>query len=193
MQKSIKFHDTQKQDYKSLSLFIYKDYTSQGWTINRLHHGVIKWNGNIFHVTGSFCGEFTGDQWIPLTKAVTQSFDVFFDLRLNKWWSKQFRHRWFETPSHSLWHHCNDKIKRDLNGHFLIKASALLDSWDGSTAMGLPSYRTISDWLKTCMRYLWHRLNAKHTALPFHVNSSDAGDRIFWLWGSIPCLLIPGF
>ena len=26
-------------------------------------------NGNIFHVTGPFCGEFTGNQWIPLTKA----------------------------------------------------------------------------------------------------------------------------
>ena len=26
-------------------------------------------NGNIFGVTGSLCGEFTGDRWIPLTKA----------------------------------------------------------------------------------------------------------------------------
>ena len=26
-------------------------------------------NGNIFHVTGSLCGEFTGHRWIPLTKA----------------------------------------------------------------------------------------------------------------------------
>ena len=26
-------------------------------------------NGNIFHVTGPLCGEFTGHQWIPLTKA----------------------------------------------------------------------------------------------------------------------------
>ena len=26
-------------------------------------------NGNIFHITGPLCGEFTGDQWIPLTKA----------------------------------------------------------------------------------------------------------------------------
>ena len=27
---------------------------------------------------------FTGHRWIPLTKPVTRSFDVFFDLRLNK-------------------------------------------------------------------------------------------------------------
>ena len=24
-------------------------------------------NGNIFHVTGHLCGEFTGDRWIPRT------------------------------------------------------------------------------------------------------------------------------
>ena len=42
-------------------------------------------NGNIFHVTGHLCGEFTGDR--P-KRPVTQSFDVFFDLRLNKRLSK---------------------------------------------------------------------------------------------------------
>ena len=35
------------------------------------------------------------------------SFDVFFDLRLHKRLSKQPRRRWFETPSRSLWRHCN--------------------------------------------------------------------------------------
>ena len=38
--------------------------------------------------------------------SVTRSFDVFFDLRLNKRLSKQSRRRWFETPSRSLWRHC---------------------------------------------------------------------------------------
>ena len=38
---------------------------------------------------------------------VTRSFDFFFDLRLNKRSSKQSWRRWFETPSHSLWRHCN--------------------------------------------------------------------------------------
>ena len=41
-------------------------------------------NGNIFHVTGHLCGEFTGLRWIPPQRPVTRSFDVFFDLRLNK-------------------------------------------------------------------------------------------------------------
>ena len=33
--------------------------------------------GNIFHVTGYLCGEFTGPRWIPAQRPVTQSFDVF--------------------------------------------------------------------------------------------------------------------
>ena len=43
----------------------------------------------------------TGD--FPYQRPVTWSFDVFFDLRLNKhWWGW-----WFETPSRPLWRHCN--------------------------------------------------------------------------------------
>ena len=42
---------------------------------------------------------------IPHTKPVTRSFDVFFDLRLNKRMSKQSRRWWFEMPSCSLWRH----------------------------------------------------------------------------------------
>ena len=54
------------------------------------------------------CREFTGCQWIPSQRPATRSFAVFFDLRLNKRLSKQSRHRWFETPSRSLWRHFND-------------------------------------------------------------------------------------
>ena len=43
----------------------------------------------------------------PSQRSVTWSFDVFFCLRLNKRFSKQSRHRWLETPSRSLWRHCN--------------------------------------------------------------------------------------
>ena len=43
----------------------------------------------------------------PSQRPVTRRFDVFFDLRLNKWLSKQSRSRWFETRSRSLWRHCN--------------------------------------------------------------------------------------
>ena len=40
-------------------------------------------------------------------RPVTQSFDVFFDLRLNKPLSKQWWGWWFETLSPPLWRHCN--------------------------------------------------------------------------------------
>ena len=43
----------------------------------------------------------------PAQRPVTQSFDVFFDLRLNKRLSKQSWGWWFETPSLSLWRHSN--------------------------------------------------------------------------------------
>ena len=65
-------------------------------------------NGNIFRVTGHLCGKFTGPWWIPHTKPVTRSFVVFFDLRLNKRFSKQSWGWWFKTLSHPLWRHCND-------------------------------------------------------------------------------------
>ena len=64
-------------------------------------------HGNIFHVTGRLCGEFTGDQWIPTQRPVTRTFDVFFDLRLNQRLSKQSWGWWFERLSRSLWRHCN--------------------------------------------------------------------------------------
>ena len=41
----------------------------------------------------------------PTQRPVTRSFDVFFDLRLNKRLSKQSRGWWFETLLHPLWRH----------------------------------------------------------------------------------------
>ena len=38
---------------------------------------------------------------------MTRSFDVFFDLRLNKPVSEQSWGWWFDTPLCSSWRHCN--------------------------------------------------------------------------------------
>ena len=43
----------------------------------------------------------------PAQRPVTRSFEVFFDLRLNKRLSKQSCGWWFETPSRSLWRQRN--------------------------------------------------------------------------------------
>ena len=57
----------------------------------------------------AFCaGNSPATGEFPAQRPVTRSFDVFFDLRLNKRLSKQSWSWWFETPSSSLWRHCND-------------------------------------------------------------------------------------
>ena len=44
---------------------------------------------------------------VPGQRPVKRSFDVFFDLRLNKRLSKQWWGWWFEKLSRPLWRHCN--------------------------------------------------------------------------------------
>ena len=46
-------------------------------------------NGSIFRVTVPLCGEFTGPGEIHTQRPVTRSFDVVFDLRVNRRLSKQ--------------------------------------------------------------------------------------------------------
>ena len=67
------------------------------------HDDVIKWMTPLALCAGksSVTGEF------PSQRPVTRGFDFFFDLRLNKRWSKQSRRRWFETQSRSLCRHGN--------------------------------------------------------------------------------------
>ena len=46
----------------------------------------------------------------PTKRSVTRSFDIFFDLRLNKRLSKQWWGWLFETPSRPLWRQCNANV-----------------------------------------------------------------------------------
>ena len=68
-------------------------------------------NGTIFRLTGPLCGEFTSPGEFPTQRPATRSFDVFFDLRLNKQLSEQPWGWWFETPPWSLWRQCNASAK----------------------------------------------------------------------------------
>ena len=88
---------------------ISKRFLHREWhTVALNRYMMTSWNGNLFHVTGHLCGEFTGDRWIPRTKASdARSFDVFFDLRLNRRLSKQWWGWWFETLLRQLWRHRN--------------------------------------------------------------------------------------
>ena len=59
----------------------------------------------------SFCeGNPLVIEGFPSERSVTGGFYVFFDRRLNKRLSKQLRRRWFDTPSHPLWRHCNSLV-----------------------------------------------------------------------------------
>ena len=75
--------------------------------IYRDYHMMTSSNGK-FSALLALCEEnspVTGE--FPSQRPVTRSFGIFFDLRLNKRLSKPSRHRWSETPSRSLWPHCN--------------------------------------------------------------------------------------
>ena len=69
------------------------------------HDDVIKWN--ICCAIGPWAGNSPVNGEFPSQRPVMRSFNFFFDLCLNKRLSKQSRRRWFETPSRSLWRHCN--------------------------------------------------------------------------------------
>ena len=75
-----------------------------------MHPMMTSSTGTIFCVTGPLCGEFTGPGVFPTQRPVTRSFDVSFELRLNKRLSKQPWGWWFETPPWSLWRQCNANV-----------------------------------------------------------------------------------
>ena len=62
----------------------------------------------------------------PAQRPVGRSFDVFFDLRLNKRLSKQSWSWWFEMLSRPLWRQCNAVGARECNTHKVTQAYANL-------------------------------------------------------------------
>ena len=86
-----------------LGFGVHRMYHNMPLRKRTLYYMMMSTNGSIFHVTGYLCGDFTGHWWITWQRPVTRSFNVFFDLCLNK----QSWGWWFETPSLSLWRHCN--------------------------------------------------------------------------------------
>ena len=90
--------------------------------------------GNIFHVTGLLCGNSPITDGFPAQRPVTRSFDVFFDLRLNKRLGKQSWGWWFETPLRSLWRHRNDARTgtSHYHQHGLLNQLDMLQSGHGS-------------------------------------------------------------
>ena len=78
-------------------------------------------NGNIFRVTGPLCEDFTGVRGIhrsPVNSPQKGQWrgTLMFSLicALNKRLSKHLWGWWFETPSRSLWRHCNEMVLSEI-------------------------------------------------------------------------------
>ena len=87
-------------------------HTGGKWLI-RFIHNTTWWRHQMetFYALLALCvgnSSVTGE--FPSQRPVTRSFNVFFDLRLNKQLSKHLRRWWFETPSQSLWRHYNETL-----------------------------------------------------------------------------------
>ena len=69
----------------------------------------------IFFASMAICtGNSPASGEFPAQRPVTRSFDVFFDLCLNKGLRKQSWGWWFETVSCLLWRHCNVDTKKQM-------------------------------------------------------------------------------
>ena len=87
--------------YMTVSLSILSNFV--------VHDDVIEWRHSqrywpFVWENSPVTGEF------PTQKPLTRSFDVFFDLRLNKRLNMQSWGWWFETSSRPLWRHRNEAI-----------------------------------------------------------------------------------
>ena len=99
-------------------------------------------NGNFSALLAVCAGNSPVPGEFPTQRPVTRSFDVFFDLRLNKRLSKQSWGWWFETLSRPLWRQCNDFMKNaklffreNAFEKFVRKMSAIWLSLNGTKSL----------------------------------------------------------
>ena len=118
---------------------------------------------------------------IPAQRPVTRSTDVFFDLRLNKRFSKQSWSCRFKTPSLSLWPHRN-VYSRFLSGHFPYLPMQLCDAF--KHCMDVPSplclWGSMVSYIKLCiyavvkhntlLLVLYKRLNCVFISIYCYIN-----------------------
>ena len=118
-------------------------------------------NGNIFRVTALCAGNSSVTGEFPTQRLVMRSFDVFFDLRLNKWLSKQSWGWWFETPSRPLWRHSNvilikiHRTSRLLRDYFEIWIRFILMKYGKFGIIFLMFHQSISHELWTVWRFVF--------------------------------------
>ena len=90
-------------------------------------------------------------RWIPPQRLVTQSFDVFCELCLNKRFSKHSKRRWFQAPSRSLWRHCNvNMLGNERKGQHLV-VGIYISTSNGSWCMGIKGEMSGT----VCVTFTW--------------------------------------
>ena len=89
----------------------------------------------------------------PTHRPVTRSFDVFFDLRLDKRLSKQSWGWWFETLSCPLWRHCNELQRLD----YMIGYQNCSPSNDCRATRGQNGWSLILSFYYSQLQYRWVR------------------------------------
>ena len=138
---------------------------------------VIKWKH--FPRYWPFVREFTGPG--EAQRPVTRSFDVFFDLRLNKRLSKQRWGWWFETPSWSLWRHGNvqryNHITRRRNYQVKFGIRVVTDTSKIKNDTGYVTVqwnKNVSLTLSEILRYSWwrHQMETFSALLAFRAGNS---------------------
>ena len=98
----------------------------------------------------------------PAQRPVTRSFDVFFDLHLNKPLSKQWRGWWFETLSCPLWRHCN-VATLSWRFHGFGQLSRYIESWNSACV--------ITAWL--CSDPVWVATHLLSLTSPFYCHKQS--------------------
>ena len=135
----------------------------------------------------------------PSQRPVTRSFDVFFDLFLNKWLSKQSWGWWFETLSCPLWRHSNEvwgfgsvSQMNGIQGKFIESIQRLNSSTPNSMTYGETGTLLISYNMKSRMINFFMRLfNGKQSKLPCIIckilrNKFELGCNFDWIDSSPP-------
>ena len=97
------------------------------------HNGTVSWwrhQMETFSALLALCvGNSPVTREFPSQRPVTRSFDVFFDLRLNKRLNKQSGGWWFETLFRPLWRHSNDakwKVTSCIHQQFRVLIQCLI-------------------------------------------------------------------
>ena len=100
----------------------------------------------------------------PAHRPVTRSFDVFFDLRLNKRLSKQQWGWWFGTPSRPLWRHCNGIPVWLVKLPFHLHRPSVLLEIDRFPIPEIPTFNFLNDrwFLNTTNRTLYTWWNVQN-------------------------------